>query len=239
MHTIVLAVLVSLMPLVTVWTAIFLPLRFSKGTTSLIQAVASGFLLGGILIDLMPRVLQGGVRFSYIISFIIGFVLMTFLQRKQRECCGMNTVKSMRKFIFPFLTEFFITGVLIGIASLINITLLTIIALSFGLCNFVCGLSISSRFTENQFYGVKRFKITSAITVLFPVGALLSATFLSYIPLQWVNDLLSFAIAVLLYLVLDELLPEALKINKVLSLIFLFSAITFVFLLFLLIQINR
>lgn len=236
MGAVSLAVSVSLIPFLAVWTALFLPIRFSKTTAATIQAIAAGFLMGSVLIDLTPRILRGGVHFSYIVAFIIGFSFMLFLQREAGDCCGADTKKPLKKFLFPFCVEFFVTALLIGIASTTSAPLLIIIAISFGLCNLVCGLSISSRLTANQVSVGRRAFITLGLTSLFPIVSFLSATLVTHIPREWVHDLLSFAIATLLYLVLDELLPEALEVNKMRALTLLFSAIAFVFLLFLLIQ---
>ena len=67
--------------------------------------------------------------------------------------------------------------------------------------------------------------------VLFPIGALLSALLASHVPIEWVNDLLTFAVATLLYLVQAELLPEALEGSKKTAIALLFSSITFIFIL--------
>lgn len=235
MNTISLAVTVSLIPLLAVWITLFLPFKFSKVTAASIQAIAAGFLLGGVLIDLMPRVLQAGAHFSYILSFATGFVLMLILQSGSGDCCSVDMKKPLMKFLFPFSVEFFITAILIGIASSTSVSLLIILAISFGICNLVCGLSISTRLTKNQIHGGRRFLITLGLTVLFPIGSFLSSALVTYVPLERVNDLLSFAIATLLYLVIDELLPEALEVKKTRSILLLFCAITFMFLLLFLI----
>ena len=108
--------------------------------------------------------------------------------------------------------------------------------MSFGLCNLVCGLSIASRLTTLNIFKAKRALIAVMLTIIFPVVALLSAMVAAYIPVVWLHDLLSFAIAILLYLVLAELLPEALAGNKKLALMVLFGAFTFIFLLFFCLQ---
>lgn len=234
MNYVWLAVLVSLIPFIAVWIAVFLPLKFSKIFISAIQATASGFLLGSIILDLMPRVLQNGVQFSYIISFIIGFALMYIMQLKEsgKGCCPEKNAKnSLKSFLTSFAMEFFVTAVLIGIAVSASLTLLLIIATSFGLCNFVCGLSISSRLTALETPKEKRFGITLLLTTIFPIGALLSALLASHVPIEWVNDLLTFAVATLLYLVQAELLPEALEGSKKTAIALLFSSITFIFIL--------
>jgi len=239
MNLIALAVSVSLIPFVAVWAAHFLSsLKFSKTSIALIQAIAAGFLLSSVFLDLMPRVLKTGVYFSYVIAFVVGFLLMIILERGEvGYCCEQEkSQKSLKSFLFPFAVEFFVTALLIGVAAATSISFLIIIAISFALCNFVCGLSIATRLVTTQVPTNKRYVITSMLTVLFPVVAFLSATLVSYIVTEWLNDLLSFAIAILLYLVVSELWPEAMSGNKKWSIVLMFCAMTFVFLLLYVIQ---
>lgn len=226
------AILISLIPFVVVWIAIFLPIAFSKAFSSSIQGLACGFLLGGITIDLMPRVLQSGIHFSYIVSFIVGFIVMLVLQGGEGDCCNAQAKKALRKFLFPFSIEFFITGILIGIASSANFALMFVLAVSFGLCNLVCGLSISSRLTASQIFKGRRALLTLMISVLLPIGALFSSILVAYVPATWIAEMLSFAIATLLFLVLDELLPEAMSGNKTVSISLLFGGFSVVYFLF-------
>lgn len=226
------AVSVSLIPFLAIWVALYLPIKFSKNTTSITQAVAAGFILGGVMTDLLPRILQDGMQLSYIISFIIGFAFMLFLQHQGGDCCDHTRAKqSLRQFLFPFYMEFLVTGVLLGIAASASAALLIIIAISFSLCNLVCSLSISSKLSTLGVNAAKRFYITASMSLILPIAAFLTATFVARLSLEWVNDLLAFAIATLLYLLLNEMLPQALETKKSRGLAIIFSSISFVFLL--------
>lgn len=209
MNTTLYAVGISLVPFLIVWVAIsFTFIKFTKPIISFIQSIATGFILASIMIDLMPRVLQPSLHFSSIISFIIGFVVMLTLQTNEGNCCGnAKTPKALNSFLFPFAIEFLVTGILLGLAAVTNTILVILIAISFALCNLVCALSISSRLSQYNISRIHRTSITFLLTILFPIGALLS-------------------------LVLIELFPEAISINKRQSVLGVFCAMTFVFLLY-------
>ncbi len=234
MNNILHAVSISLIPFFIVLIAVSSSfVRFSKSVASGIQAVAAGFIIGSLMVDLMPRVMQGGYHFSYIISFVIGFVFMLSLQKGGGECCGSAKLdKPLRPFLTPFAIEFFVTGILIGIAAVTSTVLVILIALSFSLCNLICSLSIAARFSQSALSSIKRYGYALGLALLLPIGAAISSSFTHSIPLQWLNDLLSFAIACLLSLVLVELYPEAISVHKLRGVTIVFCAITFVFLMY-------
>lgn len=235
MNLVIQAIGVSLIPFFIVWLAIsFTLIKFSKTVATIIQAMAAGFILGSIMIDLMPRVMHHGFDFSYIISFVIGFSFMLIIQQTGGDCCGSkgSDKKSLHTFLVPYGVEFFVTGVLLGIAAVTSTVLVIMIAISFSFCNLICSLSISARLTSKNVSRTKRTSITALLAFLLPLGALISSTTIRLIPMEWVNDLLSFAIACLLSLVLTELFPEAISVHKRRGITVVFCAMTFVFLLY-------
>ncbi|MDN3506523.1 MAG: hypothetical protein P0S96_04770 [Simkaniaceae bacterium] len=232
MDPITLALTVTLIPFFTVWTAFYLPMKVSMGTKCSIQAISSGFILGSILLDLMPRVLSSGVKISYLVSFIVGFLFMLLIQQIEniQPAKKGNKAPPLNSFLFPYYIEFAITGILIGIAAHTGASFLVMIAVSFGLCNFICGLSISAKLSTSHVSPQKRFGLGVVMTGILLLGAYLSGVFVQSIPMEWINDLLSFAVAALLFLIFSHLLPMALMEKPKRSLSLIFSGISFIYL---------
>ena len=68
------------------------------------------------------------------------------------------------------------------------------------------------------------------MTGILLLGAYLSGVFVQSIPMEWINDLLSFAMAALLFLIFNHLLPMALMEKPKRSLTLIFSGISFIYL---------
>jgi len=233
MNPVLLSVSIALIPFFMIWIALYIPMKISMGAKSSIQAIATGFILGSILLDLMPRVLHSGVEISYLISFIAGFLFMLLLQQLENLHPfqkGKNK-PSLKSFLFPYFIEFAITGILIGVASYTSTSFLVMIAISFGLCNSVCGLSISAKFSTSHVPQKKRFGLGVLMTGTLLLGAFLCGTFVQSVPLEWIDDLLSFAIAALLFLIFNELVPMAFNLKRSRALSLIFSSISFIYLL--------
>lgn len=232
-----LSVVFSFVPLCSVAAALLIPFKFSNLIISMIQSLASGFLIGGIFFELAPRILDSEIHYSLLIAFIIGFLMMHIMNAKGEDGCGDDKHQTtLTRYIFPYYIEFIITGILIGITAFTNVISLFVIALSFGLCNFICGLSIATRLSKSAIEPYQSYLLILSMLLIFPVFALLSALFIHVIPTTWLNELIAYAIAVLLYLVLNELYLDAIKVKKLLGLFIIFSTISVTFALYYLTQ---
>jgi len=225
MSSIATAALVSLIPFAVVWLAA-LTIKIGKPSALLVlitQATAAGFILASICTEFMPRVLQSS-SITVAIGFLLGFLLMLFVQRLGGDCCSSTAEnKPLAPFLIPYAVEFFINAVLIGIASATNHVTLVIIAISLSLCCFVCSMSVATRIFSSALEISQKFILLFAMALLFPIGTVLGAWVMVSMPSIWLIDLLSFSIAALFYLVTVELLHEAFakKNQKAISAFFL------------------
>lgn len=225
------ALLISLIPLVAIWLAIFNPfLKVSQSFNAYIQATSAGFLTGSLLFELGPKLSNHGIKPQYIIAFAVGAVIILLVQGNESSCCSGNSkAKSLSGFLLPFIAEFLITGMLIGIAAVAGTTLIYIIAISFGLCNFVCGSSIASRLIHTEASLAKRFSTSVFLSSIFPIVAALTVIFVSYLTETMIGELIALALAWLLYLIVFELLPETNSLSRRTAEAVFFTGVTFVF----------
>lgn len=210
MHSIQTALYVSLIPFIFVWLA-GLTIRVGKPSGFIVlltQALAAGFILASISVELMPRILQAK-SVTVAIGFAVGFLLMLLIQRLGGGCGCSSKPKPLSTFLIPYAVEFFINALIIGIASATSHLTLIVIAVSLSLCCFVCGMSVSTRLFSSHLSSRIKFILLLGLTLLFPLGAFIGAWIMVTAPTIWLLDLLSFSVAVLFYLVTVELLHES------------------------------
>lgn len=232
MHSIQAALYVSLIPFILVWLA-GLTIRVGKPSgfvVLLTQALAAGFILASISIELMPRILQAK-SLTVAIGFALGFLLMLLIQKLGGGCGCSNKPKPLSTFLIPYAVEFFINALIIGIASATGHLTLIVIAVSLSLCCFVCGMSVSTRLFASRLSSSTRVSILLGLTLLFPIGALIGAWVMVTVPTIWLVDILSFSVAVLFYLVTVELLHESFQKKNSWVILAFFVAFLFVLML--------
>ena len=182
---------------------------------NLIQAFSGGILLAGISIDLLPQLDFSAYDLSLSLSMLLGLLLMLGLSKLNPSCCSTeSSSSSLAPFVTGFSIEFFINGIVIVLSALAGQFVSIITAISLGICCFVCGMAVTTRFITVKMNTKKIVTNMFLMASLFPVGGLLSALFLFKLPHIWIEDVIAFGVAVLLYITVFDLIVSAFKVKS-------------------------
>jgi zinc transporter, ZIP family len=179
---------------------------------SALQHFAAGVVFAVVAVELMPDVIRQHKPMAVIIGFTLGIGLMLgirLLTRRAEEKAAPAQGSLPTAMLAAIGTDILIDGFLIGIgfaAGAKEGKLLTF-ALTAELLSLGLALAVSLR--ESGIRHAKVIVTTSLLAVLLVVGTVLGETILRGIPETWMEIVLSFGLAALLYLVTEELLVEA------------------------------
>ncbi len=204
----------TLIPVVTVLLALGFGLSIKpKGLLiNIIQALAAGTLLCVVASELLPQIKFAGNGVSLSLALTLGMLLMIGLSRLNPGCCGSDASKTpLTPFVAGFSLEFFINGIVIVLSVLAGHFASIIAALSLSACCFVCGLSITTRFISVGFSTRKTIISVFFMALAFPAGGIISYFLLTRLANNWIQDIIAFSIAVLLYIATADLLKEGFK----------------------------
>lgn len=136
------SILYTLIPTCAVLLALLLGLASKpKGLMlNFIQAFSAGILLASIAVDLLPQLNFSHYGISLSISMLVGLLLMLGLAKLIPNCCSSeNKTAPLLPFTTGFSLEFFINGAVIVLSALAGQFVSIIVAISLGICCFVCG----------------------------------------------------------------------------------------------------
>lgn len=176
--------------------------RLKPTTLSLLQHFTSGLVFAAVAIELLPKILGQDSVWTIALGFIFGALLMLFLK-------WFTSRSSALALKYAVGIDLFIDGILIGVAFLAGTTSGFIITIAFSIEMINLGLSTTNSIVPEDATTSKRMVQSILLSVCLPIGAILSAVFLSILPESIYIETLSFGVAALLYLVTEELLLEA------------------------------
>jgi ZIP family zinc transporter len=108
----------------------------------------------------------------------------------------------------------FIDGLLIGIGFIAGQKEGILLTVALAVEVFVFSLAVTSTLRNKNISKGKTFLIMASMAMLFLIGTMLGATLLSNLTANWLEIILSFGLAALLYLVTEELLTEAYEMKE-------------------------
>jgi zinc transporter, ZIP family len=208
------AISYSLLPVITAIAGAAITTLRPPGprVRSALQHFAAGVVFAVVAVELMPDVIRQHKPMAVIIGFTLGIGLMLgirFLTRRAEEKAAPAQGSLPTAMLAAIGTDILIDGFLIGIgfaAGAKEGKLLTF-ALTAELLSL--GLALAVTLRESGIRHAKVIVTTSLLAVLLVVGTVLGETILRGIPETWMEIVLSFGLAALLYLVTEELLVEA------------------------------
>ena len=217
MHDFVLNTLIyTLIAMTVMFLGYCTSLVFKVGSSfiSASQHMAAGVVLGALCVELVPTVLNEGAHLQVGGGFLIGLILMLIIksithrleQKKQKESLPFGLVTAVS-------VDVFIDGLLIGIAFISGTQAGILVGLAISLEVFLLGVSTSATIKRRRFSTYKIVIISILTSVLIPAGGLFGTQIVSLLPSSYLTFLISFGIATLLYLVVEELLLEAHKVR--------------------------
>lgn len=176
---------------------------------SIFQHAAAGLVFAAAGIEVLPDVMHRHLPLAATIGFGIGIVVLLLIRAVSDKLCTGGGATAL---IAVVVVDIFIDGLLIGVSSATargggQQALLITIALAVELLTL--GLSIAAELTENG-TGRRRIVVTTSTVALTPLAGAVAGYFLGgALSGAWVEAVLAFAVAALLYLAAEELLTEA------------------------------
>jgi len=186
----------------------------SEYVRSLIQHVAAGFVFAAASVEVLPDVLSRHMPGAAAAGFACGVAVMLIIQavatRLEKRSDGKGDAGW--GFIAVVVVDLFVDGLLIGVTATAaeaesQQALLIAIALAVEL--LALGLSIGATFTENGVTRKRTIAVAVGVALAPIVGAVAGFLLAGALTGAWIEAVLAFAVAALLYLAAEELLKEA------------------------------
>lgn len=191
---------------------IFAAYRQPKAKTrSLVQHFAAGLLFAAVATELLPDIMHDRAPVATVIGFALGVGLMLLVKRLT-EGGGQKGVSETDKPTSLLVTlgiDVLIDGLLVGIAFAAGAEKGFLLTLALTVEVLFLGLSASVALSKAGESRRKMIAASAALGFLLLVGAGVGAGFLAGLTGVWLDVVLSFGAAALLYLVTEELLVEA------------------------------
>jgi ZIP family zinc transporter len=197
----------------------------SAATRSKIQHFAAGVVLAAVAIELLPEIASGLHPFQVMFGFAVGVGLMVAVdQLGHRLEASQFANAGLIALMVTVGIDIFVDGLLVGVSFQTGIKegVLITVALTFEVLFLSLATAASLRAK-----GQSRARVLAAVgmlAVLLGCSVILGAGLLAGAPTGLMHGVIAFAVAALLYLVVEELLVEAHKIDETPAATILFFA---------------
>jgi len=180
----------------------------SPALRSTIGHLASGVVLGVVAAELVPEILENGQPLAVSIGFILGASLMVSAERISEK---FFESKGNTGFLLATGLDVTVDGALIGFAFAIGTSMGGLLVLAFILELLALGLAVGGRFSKQNSKANIGAILRTACGLALPIVPAAAAGCLLLVSAGegLRQGLLGFAVAVMLYLVTEELLKEA------------------------------
>ncbi|MFZ0564663.1 MAG: hypothetical protein WAM28_00485 [Chlamydiales bacterium] len=169
-----------------------------------LQHFISGIVVGAVSVELLPKILEHR-SWGLLLAFLVGMAFMLVLKVLTQSLAQKKTPTGL---IVGGGLDLFIDGLLIGISFLAGTKSGILIIFSLCFCAFFLNLTISSTLAQNK---KVQWVAIFFVAAMLPIGAFLAATVLSHLPSSFLIETITFGVAALLYLGVEELLAEGHK----------------------------
>ncbi len=180
---------------------------------SYIQHLAAGVVFSVVAVELLPEITRDHSKYLELsFGFILGIAVMLGMRTLSHELEKKNGASGLPLGLMVGVgIDIFLDGFLIGVAFAAGANQGRLLTLALTLELLSLGLAVSSALGKTQKSRQKVLMTTSSLFLIILIGAALGALIIQYIPPSVMEELLSFGLAALLYLVTEELLVEAHK----------------------------
>lgn len=181
---------------------------------SIILHFSAGVIFSVVSVELLPDIVEKHQPIYVIIGFIIGIVLMLLIKKfAEKDENKHQTISLVPKIPIAFVVaigvDVFIDGLLLGIGFASGEKAGMLLAFAIALEMFSMGMAVASELGAEGIEKKKSVLYILSLSSLFLISAFLGGTLLQNLPDHWMELVLSFGLAALLYLVTEELLVEA------------------------------
>ncbi len=175
---------------------------------------AAGVVFSVVAVELLPDIIKQHAPLEVGIGFGLGIATMLlvkyFVEKVEDKDAQTSILEQLPTgLLIAMGIDLLIDGLLLGVgfAAGNKEGILLSIALAFEV--FSLGLAVTLACLKNSVSKRKIFFITALLGLVFFIGAILGITLLSSLSREWLELVLSFGLAALLFLVTEELLTEA------------------------------
>lgn len=201
----------------------------SMNTRSLIQHLAAGFVFAAASVEVLPDVMDRHMPVAAAIGFGLGVSVMLFIEwvATKLEHRGGAEKGVGWSFVGVVVVDLFVDGLLIGVTATAaegegQKALLIAVALAVEL--LALGLSMGADFSEAGMARNRGILIACGVAAAPILGAVAGYLLGGVLVGAWLEGVLAFAVAALLYLAAEELLKEAHEVPETLFSTSLFFA---------------
>ena len=186
----------------------------SRQIRSYIQHLAAGIVFGAVGTEILPEVIHRQNPAAAAIGFGIGVAAMLAIRAMSRRAEDQEDSGGRRGHVRYSLiaavgVDVFVDGMLIGVGFALGQRQGVLLALALSGCAVSLGLATASALLRSGVSPPKAAGWTSGIALLPPLGAALGALMVANLRGGWMEGVLAFTCAALMYLVAEELLLEA------------------------------
>ncbi len=178
---------------------------------SALQHFAAGVVFSVVGVELLPDIVRQHRAMPVIIGFTLGIAALLTLRSlgPSEESLERSSGRLPASFLFAMGIDILIDGFLIGIGFAAGAKEGKLLAFGLTVELLSLGLATVVTLTDAAIPRNKAVMVTSAGASLILVGAALGSTVLRGLSDMWMELVLSFGLAALLFLVVEELLVEA------------------------------
>lgn len=175
---------------------------------------AGGVVFSVVAVELLPDIIKNHKPIEVGIGFSLGVGVMLlikyFAEKLERKSEGNKSENALPMGLLLALgIDLLIDGLLLGVGFAAGNTEGILLSVALALETFSLGLAVVLACIDAKLSKQKNIIILLALGGTFFVGAIVGITLLSGLSQEWLELVLSFGLAALLFLVTEELLTEA------------------------------
>jgi ZIP family zinc transporter len=175
---------------------------------------AGGVVFSVVAVELLPDIIKKHRPIEVGIGFSLGIITMLlvkfFAERFEEKLLTNKTKNSLPIGLLVALgIDLVIDGLLLGVGFAAGNTEGILLSVALALETFSLGLAVVLACADANLTKQKNMLILFALGVLFFIAAMMGITLLAGLSQEWLELILSFGLAALLFLVIEELLTEA------------------------------
>lgn len=195
---------------IVVGGAVSAPWNPSAATRSRIQHVAAGVVLAAVAIELMPEIAGVPSPVPVMVGFALGVGLMVAVKQVGRRLEAMRPGHAGAAALLATVAiDVLVDGLLVGVSFLTGFKegLLITVALTFEM--FFVSLAAAVSLRDKAWSGARVMMAVFALAAVLGFGVVIGVGLFADAPGYLLHGVIAFAVAALLYLVVEELLVEA------------------------------
>jgi ZIP family zinc transporter len=184
------------------------------GVQGYIQHFAAGVVFAAVAGEVLPEIMRERTPLPVLIGFSFGVIAMLSVKWFAERMGGHSEGEggSPLALLITVGIDFLIDGLLVGIGFAASATTGVLLTVALTLEVMFLGLSTAATFAKAGAPRGRLIATNAGLALMIMLGALLGATLLAGLSGPWLEGVLAFGAAALLYLVTEELLVEAHKL---------------------------